>query len=743
MVFDIRAEAYRSMRQIAAWSLVLCSLFSGAGIAQDRIGLKPFTIDHRAADGSVVDLSFLLEAPAGRDGFLRVRDGHIAKPDGTRVRLWGVNITEVAPESVHFPKKEDAAFWAAVLARFGVNCVRLHFVDLEAPKGIIAPNRNDTRSFDPEMLDRLDFFIAELKKRGIYSNLNLNVGRKYKAGDGVRDHELIGYAKALTYFDPRLIELQKEYAKNLLTHYNPYTQSEYRNDPAIAIIEIVNENSIVTSFMRGRLRGTKTSGPPENWQDIPPSYAKELNRLYNVWLERKLPAPALERLRAEAGVEAGAPLPGLVPQQFATASKERFETELSFYMEMESSFFRDMRTYLRETLGAKSLLVASSDYSYGISYYPQLTSMSLLDMIDGHAPWELRPIVNEPMNSIVVRLSRSAMAGKPFMVSEHNHRFPNDYTSEGIPLLAAYGAFQDWDAIFLYTFETKAPGYTPYNGTRADISHDPVKIPNLAAGALMFLRRDVSAARRTVERSYSREQVLESSRLPSQEAVYFTPGFPATLALRHGVRIGSLDGARTEKMTMHAASPIQSDTQELAWYFTPRAGPVTAEIDQKFSTIIGSGSNRALTGMVTVDTPRTQALVGFLPAYRKSVTNLSADLANKFATLVLASLDSKPISGSGRMLLSAGSRVSNTGTKWNSTGTAVEKWGGPPTLVEPVTGAVILRNLDGAAGIQVAPLDGAGRRMAQRIPARKTAAGWEIKLGNPVTTWYEIKVDRR
>ncbi|HKE29159.1 MAG TPA: hypothetical protein VKB88_42705 [Bryobacteraceae bacterium] len=47
-----------------------------------------------------------------------------------------------------------------------------------------------------------------------------------------------------------------------------------------------------------------------------------------------------------------------------------------------------------------------------------------------------------------MRVSRSAMAGKPLMVSEHNHPFPNDYISEGIPLLEAYGSFQDWAAIF-------------------------------------------------------------------------------------------------------------------------------------------------------------------------------------------------------------------------------------------------------------------------------------------------------
>jgi len=57
-------------------------------------------------------------------------------------------------------------------------------------------------------------------------------------------------------------------------------------------------------------------------------------------------------------------------------------------------------------------------------------------------------MVHEPLNSIPMRVSRSAMAGKPLMVSEHNHPFPNDYISEGIPLLEAYGSFQDWAAIF-------------------------------------------------------------------------------------------------------------------------------------------------------------------------------------------------------------------------------------------------------------------------------------------------------
>lgn len=176
-------------------------------------------------------------------------------------------------------------------------------------------------------------------------------------------------------------------------------------------------------------------------------------------------------------------------------------------------------------------------------------------------------------------------------------------------------------------------------------------------------------------------------------------------------------------------SPIVSDTNDLAWYFTPHEVPVTTEIDQKFSSLIGPSHGRALTGMVTVDAPRTQALIGFLPAYQKKVTNLSADVRNKFATLVLTSLDSKPIAQSSRMLLSAGSRVSNTVN-------------GPPTLIEPVTGDVVIRNLEGAEAVYSSPLDGAGRRMGQPVRVQETADGWNVTLGRSVTTWYEIIVKR-
>lgn len=57
-------------------------------------------------------------------------------------------------------------------------------------------------------------------------------------------------------------------------------------------------------------------------------------------------------------------------------------------------------------------------------------------------------MVNDPLHSTVVELSRSAVGGKPYIVSEVKHPFPAEFAAEGIPILAAYAAFQDWDGIF-------------------------------------------------------------------------------------------------------------------------------------------------------------------------------------------------------------------------------------------------------------------------------------------------------
>jgi len=326
-------------------------------------------------------------------------------------------------------------------------------------------------------------------------------------------------------------------------------------------------------------------------------------------------------------------------------------------------------------------------------------------------------MVNDPFHSILMELSHSAVAGKPFTVSEINHFFPNEYACEGIPIMAAYAAFQDWDGVLWFNFGK--PGIYPPRVTSLDLWSNPVKMPELLAGALTFLRPDVKAAAMTVARSYSKEQVYESMRLPGSEAPYFTPGFPLSIPLQHGSRIAGLDGPPTGNFDAHDANPLVSDTKELAWY--------------------RSGTQQ---GLVTIETERSEALIGFVKANRKALRNLSADVRNDFCAITLTSLDGSPLSRSARLLLITAAEAGNTGMKWNEARTMLSESGTAPTRIEPVTGALTLMNLADAKRVEAVALDGAARPMGPARPARKTATGWEIAIGDPATPWYVINVTR-
>ena len=390
--------------------------------------------------------------------------------------------------------------------------------------------------------------------------------------------------------------------------------------------------------------------------------------------------------------------------------------------------FNGMHSYLKDTLGIKCPIIASADHGHSGSSYPLLMSMSQLDIVDGHTYWEHggdrrhqnTPMVNSPFDSSVLELSRTAFANKPYTVSETNHPFPNQWASEGIPILASYAGFQDWDGIFFYTFERKLQEKDMfYMPDPFDMSHDPVKMPQFAAGALMFLRGDIAPAKQTIERTYTKDQAYQSILLPGTERPYFTPGFPLRIPFEHGIRIGSLNGKPTAKFTSENTNVMLSDTKELAWYLTENQ-----------------------TNVVTINTPRSQGPIGFIKANPKKTNNLAAEVQNNFGAILINSLDSKPISNSERMLLTACVRAANTDMTWSKNYTTTVNSGRAPSMIEPIVGKIILSNLDQAKSVSVKALDGAGKPIGKPIAGKLTGNGWEIEVGEPVTTWYEVTVSR-
>ena len=469
------------------------------------------------------DMSRFLEKPAGSTGFIRKVNGHLATGAGKRWRFWGVGMVF----SSWFPPTHLAGIVARRLAKFGINCLRLHHLDHRWPSGILKrydvgtsgpgnqppgryahPGEAPTRELDPEAMARLDWFVYCCKQNGVYVDFNLNVTRRFTKGDGVREPEGLGYSKGITYFDDRIVFLEKEYAQNLLGHYNPFTKTRYAEEPAVALIELLNENSLIEAWLKGNLKNGSPTDLDMTWRDVPKSYTEDLTRRWNQHLAKKYISRA-ELSRAWEGDlreyedAAQGTVRRLDPEDFKAASKPRFADEADFIAGIEREFFKDIESFLRGTVGVKQLIVPTSIHNHGFSMYPSIESQSSLDVMDGHTYWHAHwrdnggvshiAQVDHPDLSMPAVLSRVMVKDSPYIVSEINESFPNDFASEMLPLVTAYALLQDWDGIFWHSYTGGHFNWDEIWQSGA-ISHhlrmssDPMKMSQMAITGMMFHR---------------------------------------------------------------------------------------------------------------------------------------------------------------------------------------------------------------------------------------------------------------
>ncbi len=887
-----------SARRIVVSMLLLSVSPLVARAIDDDPPWKPFHLPWQSADDALVDVRSLLDGPAGKHGPVQVRDGHLHFANGGRVKFWGANLSGEGC----LPPPETAPLVADRLAKFGFNLVRFHGLDSTWGKTLFPPGASDTQHFDPQQLDRLDRMIAELRQRGIYVNLNLHVGRRFTPGDGLPQTEMLGYAKYCVIFNRRMIELQKDYARQLLGHRNPYTGLTYAEDPAVVIVELTNENSLFGGWTSGFLQG-RVAGRPANttWTDIPPYYAQELTQLFNQWLAQRYPTrtglaqawgdgarpPGAQRLKnadftddnqswelsrqapAAAELECGldatdgrpcakvsvttigekpwhvmltqrgltlhkglkyrvafqarasgprsvnaevchsspyrgygyarfeldanwrdcqfsfvapedddlvrlsfqfgdvlgtawvrdvilheAPVYGLRededpaqgtvrrldPGQFATHTAARFRDEGRFYYDLESGYNREMERFLKDELKICAL-VEGTNHNYGL---PCLRAESLLDLTDCHAYWQHphfprqpwsrtdweignTPMLDAPDANCISQLSRSAVVGKPFAVSEYNHPFPNEYGCEMPLLLAAYASLQDWDAIYGYTFlhlyEDRLLGGDCVTGY-FDLANEVGKMAQMPTASLLFQRGDVRAAEKLVAVSYDEQRTYDSLQQPrwGRTRFHLDGDLSPLLPLVHRFRAASFDAAATTRVADLGFVPpgdrIASDTGELSWQ---------------------AGQKR--TGRLTIDAPRIQAALGWIGGQTVRTADAEFRLRTPFCAVSLIAIDGQPLARSQEILLVAAARCANTGMTWNAERTSIsDQWGGPPLLIEPVVGQIAVRREAASPPLRLIPLDGVGRATtATRGPNTidRGQARFDL-LPDDGTVWYML-----
>ena len=169
--------------------------------------------------------------------------------------------------------------------------------------------------------------------------------------------------------------------------------------------------------------------------------------------------------------------------------------------------FEEMKAALRK-LGCSTLL---SDQNY-CNNLTLSADRKHYDFVDNHGywdhprfaetPWKLPALANQrnvlgALSGIPDRLFPSRLYGKGFTVTEFGYANPNLYRAVGPALMAAYGALQNWDALFPFAYAHWLPYAQKPTHTAGffDITNDPVKAYSQRIGAQLFLNAGIRPAK--------------------------------------------------------------------------------------------------------------------------------------------------------------------------------------------------------------------------------------------------------
>jgi len=230
----------------------------------------PFLPTHNNPDNltNVRTWAGVSDSPAGANGFISVQGDHFVDGNGKEIRFIGTNIGMKGC----FPEHNLVDSLAAELSRYGINICRIHYSSLKRPQNGYPVQDS---FIEPVQLEKFDYLFSKLKEHGIYVYFQLNIARHFGRNNGFENaNKLPYYNNGIDNIDYRMIQMQKRFHKEILNHVNPYTGLAYKDDPAIATMELANENSIIYAWFSKK----------HNFPFIVEPYRSQIREMWNNYL---------------------------------------------------------------------------------------------------------------------------------------------------------------------------------------------------------------------------------------------------------------------------------------------------------------------------------------------------------------------------------------------------------------------------------------------------------------------------
>ncbi|MGN0178015.1 MAG: hypothetical protein ACI4DY_01040 [Monoglobaceae bacterium] len=674
--------------------------------------------DDKASVGTAIDASYVLDAPAGKHGFAHREGEKIYFADGTNARFWGVNLSGAAI----FEDKDSLDKIVDRAASMCYNVVRFHHMDAPwASENIFGQGvTQSTRKLNEEQLDKMFYLMAKLKERGIYFYVDLLVSRTAAAeDDNINSGDDLGNGwKYEALFDPYLIQLQKEYAEQLLSTVNPYTGLALKDDPAMVFVDILNENS---------LQGIKSGSIKQEY------YRLQLQEKFNEWIKTNYSNKAA-LISAWEDLEEDEDYGSVFFYDDYADREEYSEARKNdtyrFLYSATSEFFTDFRNFLKNEIGVKCLITGTSiggaSNQMPATFY--MTVQTGMDYIDRHNyvshPYDYS--FNDNMGYYDYSKAQSSIRGggyliyypsfqriydMPYVIGEWLECIPNRFRAEANLMMASYACFQDWHPIQFNLLDDAVPDKNKALSGSFETYNDPVYTATAAAAGLIFHRHEVAE---------------------SSEKYYLNKSYADVMSRKYTELGGDHDIAPYGKVGIMFGDikySAEDNSEDMLKALRTKAGNMekqSKEIDWNYKD-----------GIFKLDTEYTNGATGAVSSQKIELSAADFDIQNEFATVTLSSVTDEPLESSERMLLSTVARAENTGMTYSDDAQYITKKGTAPVLVEPVCGTV---NLKTDRDIHVFALDSSGRRKAE-ISVTDSENGKMFEIGNNQSVYYEIVND--
>ncbi len=606
----------------------------------------PFT------DDALLDLRHLNENQAGDTGFITKNGDFFTLGNGRKVRFWAVNVGPNIADQPH----ALIDYMAAKLAKLGVNGVRYH--------GPIFAADGNPAQVDRQRLDNIHYLVHALKKQGIYTSLSFY----FPLWFDVKPHYgIAGYEQTenkipftLLFFEPRMQQIYKSWAKALLTTNNPYTGRPLNSEPAVAMVEIQNEDSLFF--------WTFTE------QNIPSPHLERLEKLFGAWAAKKYGSVqnAIDAWKSQherdnpANGRAGLHSAWFMTRdgvQNAREKTKRLQHQVRFLCELQHGFYQDMTDYFKSELGLRSLVVAgnwktadalmldaierytytagdvmdrhgyfSGPHSGDGAGYSVRKGHTCSDLAAVHVPWRT------PVQEVLV-------TGYPQIISEIGWPNPNRFRADMTLIASAYASLQGIDGLFFFCVDNCFINDT---SLAKFTTTSPVTAGAFPAAALAYRRGDIREAEIVFLDAVGKTRLLDMKPETAASAEAFDelrkkdiPDNARTAGLEHGFDPLAFFAGKVQRSYENSVTTSAADLTRFINRQREIVTSKTGELQWNYGD-----------GLVTVNTPRCKGATGFLQnAGAIELGGVTIDCKNEYASVMVIALDDKNIESSQKILI--------------------------------------------------------------------------------------------